>query len=466
MNQPGVVAGTWLPVDAGRRAVTLDVLRGFAILGVLVANTLVFAYPIASSPPEIVTWREAGPLDRLTVLVVGLLVEGKFYTLLSVLFGMGLMLQADRADALNRPFAAFSLRRAGWLFAIGVLHGVLLYAADILAFYALVSMAALGFRRLSSRSLVFSAIACAGLSVAVLTLYAWSHPAHPYPGSLDWARLARGAAAAPGFFEAPVANVMERLDLPRRWFYETMADEVRISREGTFAELTRLRTGTALLYSLPHKVLFLGPMVLAFFLFGMSRVPSASCLGERGPDGAPALFMSLDGRALTAYRRLCTGGISTGLVLVVVASGIRAALPRGTLAPPTFWAGTFVGVFLQSLGYAAGVLLLVARRPDGTLVRGLAAVGRTALSNYLLQSVVLGTLFYGVGLGWFTRLTALPVVALAIPVFALEVWLSRVWLGHYAMGPVEWIWRCLTYGRWLALARAVPPAGSRKEQHG
>lgn len=106
------------------------------------------------------------------------------------------------------------------------------------------------------------------------------------------------------------------------------------------------------------------------------------------------------------------------------------------------------------------MLLLSARRPDGLVVRGLAAVGRTALSNYIAQSVVLGFVFYGTGLGLFTKLTALPVVALSIPVFALLAWLSQVWLRGFTMGPIEWAWRCVTYGTRLPLRKpdavAVP----------
>ena len=105
-----LVSASWSPISEPQRAMSLDTLRGFALFGVLIANTLQFAYPIVSAPPEIETWRGTGVVDRATLLLVGMLVEGKFYTLLSVLFGMGLALQSDRAATSGIPFVGFSLR--------------------------------------------------------------------------------------------------------------------------------------------------------------------------------------------------------------------------------------------------------------------------------------------------------------------------------------------------------------------
>jgi len=450
----------WAPVTESHRAVAPDVLRGFAIFGVLVANTLTFAYPIASSPPDVPVWRGTGAADAGVVLLVGLLVEGKFYSLLSVLFGMGLMLQADRARTAGRPFTLFYLRRAAILFAIGVAHAVLLYAADILAFYAIISVAALPFRNLSPRRLATSALVCACLGLATLSFYAWSHPARPYPGPADWSRMGQQAESAPDFIERGASGVMDRLGVPRQGFYQTMADEARVYRSGNWTELTRLRAITALLLALPSKVILLGFWFLAFFLFGMFLVRGAAA-GAHG-DNSPPLpcFMRLDREALPTCRKLWYAGVPIGVVLMVVAGGVRAMLPGMVLTPSIYWAGTFGGVLLQAMGYAGGMLLLSARRPDGLVVRGLAAVGRTALSNYIAQSVVLGFVFYGTGLGLFTKLTALPVVALSIPVFALLAWLSQVWLRGFTMGPIEWAWRCVTYGTRLPLRKpdavAVP----------
>ena len=446
----------WGPVGEPQRAIGVDVLRGFALFGVLVANTLQFAYPVVSAPSELEVWRGTGAADRATVLLVGLLVEGKFYTLLSFLFGMGLALQAERARSAGRPFVGFSLRRSAFLFLIGVVHGVCLFAADILAFYAIVAAVAVAFRRWPARNLAAAAAASACLGVAILSIYAWSHPDRPFQRPLDWSKIAhQGERAELPVIERSAAAVLERLGVPREAFIASMADEVRISREGSWAELTRLRAIIALLLGLPAKVLLLGTMFLAFFLAGMWLVRSVAGSADTTAPSPAALLTRPDQAGLRRCRTWFLVGVPLGLVLVVVGSGVQLALPRSIVTPPIYWAFVFGGVFAQSLGYAGGMVRLAALRPNGRLVRWLAPVGRTALSNYVAQSVMLGFVFYGTGLGLFAHLNALPVVSLALPAFALEVWLSRAWLRRFSIGPVEWVWRSLSYGRRLPIRRSV-----------
>jgi uncharacterized protein len=446
----------WTPVPSSSRAVTLDALRGFALAGVLVANTLCFAYPQVSAPPGLAAMKGTGIGDRAALVLVALLVEGRFYSLLSVLFGAGLALQADRALTAGRPFAAFYLRRSAILLVIGALHGVLLYSADILAFYAIVAAAALAFRPLSARALARAAGVCGALAIVVLTMYAWTHPARPFPQPPDWNRLAAevGGEAMPGaaraadarttdFVARDMASVMEALGVPPAALAKIMEDEARTYREGSWLEITRHRAIAALLFATPSKVVFLGFYVLACFLLGMS-------LARRG------WFVEVRDSDLARYRRLLLAGVPLGLCLIIAGSAWQGLAPRVTAAASGYWSGVMAGMLLQGLGYAGGIVLLCARWPESLVVRGLAAVGRTALSNYLFQSVVLGLVFDATGLGLFTRLTALPVVALAGPVFALEVWASLAWLRRFEMGPVEWAWRSIAYRRRLSLSKPRP----------
>ena len=443
----------WAPVSAPHRVVALDALRGFALLGVLIANTLCFAYPQMTTSAEIEAMRGTGAADRGVLALVALLVEGRFYSLLSVLFGIGLVLQASRARAAGRPFAPFYVRRSAILLVIGVAHGVLLYSADILAFYAIVAVVALAFRTLSARGLAKAAAACGALAIVALTMYAWTHPERPLPQPLDWGRMAAqlddqaSAGVSPmldpgaDFVARGAASVLQVLGMPPRTLARIMADEGRVYRDGSWLEITRHRAIAALLFATVSKVTLLGPYVLACFLLGMS-------LARRG------WFVDARATDLASYRRLLVAGVPLGLGLVGIGSLMPALVSRATLAIPLYWLGVMGGTLLQGLGYAGGIVQLCAHRPGSLVVRGLTAVGRTALSNYLLQSVVLGGVFYATGLGLFTRLTALPVVALAIPVFALEVWASLVWLQRFEMGPIEWVWRSLAYGKRLSLARS------------
>jgi uncharacterized protein len=443
----------WSPVSEPQRLNSLDTLRGFVLIGVLVANTLQFAYPIASSPPEMETWRGTGVVDRAIQLLVGMLVEGKFFTLLSFLFGMGLALQSDRAMASGIPFIGFSLRRSALLFIIGVVHGICLFAADILTFYAVIAAAAVFFCRWSARRLMAATVVSACACVVILSVYAWSHPEQPYPHPFNWSQVTQqGESIDLPPIESTAVALLENLGVPREDFVVWMENEARISRDGNWFELIRLRVIILLCIGLPTKILLLGPMFLAFFLFGMFLTRSAA---DPTSTLLPALLTQLDDNAVRRYRTLFRVGVPLGLILLIIGSGVQLSLPRIVITPPIYWTCLFGSMFVQSLGYAGGILWLTACKPNGRFVRWLRPVGQTALSNYIVQSVLLGIVFYSTGLGLFTRLTVLPVVALALPVFAIEIWLSRAWLSRFSMGPVEWVWRSLAYGRWLPIRRSA-----------
>jgi len=123
------------------------------MVGVLAANTVTFAYPMWDANSAMAAVRDASLADRVAMALLGLFVQGKFYVLLSVLFGAGLVLQGRRVEAGGQPATVILVRRCLTLLVIGLLHGILLYSADILAFYALVALTAMGFRRFLLRGL-------------------------------------------------------------------------------------------------------------------------------------------------------------------------------------------------------------------------------------------------------------------------------------------------------------------------
>jgi uncharacterized protein len=447
-----------MPVPAPRRVFGLDAVRGLALLGVLVANTLCFAYPQLTVPDDLEAMRGTGVAERVVLGLIALFVEGRFYSLLSVLFGVGLAWQADRALAAGRPFARFYLWRTAILFGIGVLHGVLLFFADILAFYAIIAAVALAFHRLSARALARAAAVSAALALVVLAAYAAAHPHRPVPQPPDWNQLAKQHHARPlgtdawsldadasDFVARGAAAVMDRLGVAPAELVDLMAAEARIYREGSWSEMTRHRAISALLFALPLKLVGLGFYVLSCFLLGMSLARRGWFIDARGPD-------------LLRYRRLCLTGVSVGFGVFAVGGALQVVAPRMPAVAVAGTACVLGGTLIQGLGYAGAVMWLAIRRPGGLVVRGLAAVGRTALSNYLLQSIVLGTIFYATGTGLFTRLTAGPVVALSVPVFLFEAWASLAWLRRFEMGPAEWLWRSLAYRRRLPLAATDRPS--------
>lgn len=225
----------WSPVAERERVFTLDALRGFAIFGVVVANVLTFAFPAWQAPSA--AGAEGAQMSRL---LFGFLVEGKFYVLFAILFGMGLALQSARAEASSRPFASVYARRLGSLLLLGFAHGGFLYSGDILAFYAVLGLIAMPLRRLPRPALLTLALALLLTNVIVIGVYAAHHPGSVIPTVPDWEQLADERRAVlpepPREDEAGAPEQDGRLD-----FLETMADESRIFQSGSWREMTRHR---------------------------------------------------------------------------------------------------------------------------------------------------------------------------------------------------------------------------------
>lgn len=442
------MGASWGPVREENRIETLDVLRGFAVFGILLANIFLFALPTLPSG----TPAGEGLGDRAAALLVGIFIEGKFYTIFSLLFGMGLMLQSRRASEAGRPFAGICLRRLAILFLIGVAHAVFLFHADILAFYALVGTAALPFRRLKPNALLTSAGAVLICGLCVLTAYGFLNPQAPVPTEPDWARLAQSPAPeAPAPTGAPVAGeaaepaispVLAPLfahapaltGLSEQEFYAFMADQRRVFRSGSWNETARYRAISYFIVGMPLRVLFTSWQIMWLFLLGMYFVQK-SLLTD--PAERPGI-----------YRRMIRIGLPVGGSLQLLGAGIKAWLPGDPYLLPAFYVCVYVGTLLMGLSYAGGVALLCAKKKEGSNgIRPLAAVGRTALTNYVGQSVVCGALFYGWGLGWFGQLGRAQALLLTLPIFGLQLLLSSLWLRHFHFGPLEWVWKTLTYGR-------------------
>lgn len=418
------------PVSERERILTLDALRGVAILGVLVANVLTFAFPMWTSTGE-----SSGPVR----LLVGLIVEGKFYVLFAILFGMGLALQSSRAERAAVPFRRVYARRLAALLLFGIAHGVLFYSGDILAFYAVLALMAFSLRHLRPRRLLAVAAALFALNLTVIGAYALFHPETPNPGLPDWQRLADERRA-----ELGVAGGMEAASEPvadwRLEILELMADEARIAGSGSWWEVTRLRTA-AFVSGWGLRMAFTFWRVLAFFLLGIYFVRRS-------------VFLET-GRYRSRYRTWFWTGLVVGVVLQ--GTGAAAQMAGGPAALFALAMALILGGgLIQSLAYASGVALLCSWTWGQRLLRPVAAVGRMALTNYLLGSIVFGLVFHGYGLGLFGRIGAGGAVSVALALYAAELIASPLWLRRFRFGPFEWLWRSITYGRLQPLSSPSP----------
>lgn len=375
------------PTAPGERQAGLDALRGLALLGVLLVNTLAFSGPLQELGP-LAWWTR--PADRAVEAALLLAAEGAFYTLFSLLFGYGFGLQLVRAEARGEAAVPRYRRRLGWLLAIGAAHLLLVWRGDILVAYALVGLLLPALRALPPGRLLRRSVALLGLS------------------ALLWAGLGALLAAAP----APSADVA-------------------LYAEGSYGRLLRLRVADAgaQLLALP----FLAPGLLGLFGLGLA---AARLELARAPERHRALL-----------RRVVTVALPVGLAgkalyAALLLSGLGLA---GQVGVSQGLAGPALG-----LAYGAWWLPRLARRPPPAL----AALGRMALTNYLAQSVVMTLLFFGYGLGLYGRLGPAASVPLALGLYALQLALSSWWLRRWRYGPMEWLWRSLTYGRPQPMRRA------------
>jgi uncharacterized protein len=415
------------------RIFALDVLRGFAVLGLLAANVVLFAYPTAKAT-SLEGWTG---LDAALRMAVGAFVEGKFYSLFSILFGVGLWMQAARAAGSGRPFARFWARRMAGLALIGLAHGILFFPGDILFFYAIVGLAALPLRHLDRRALAGAACATFLAGLIAIGVHAAHYPEAPSPRAPDWEAL---ATAADGRHTAdpPDSYWKDRLADTDPLFLRFMADEVRIVTAGSWMEQLHHNAANYLLVNMSLRMLFTFWWVLAYFLLGV-WIAKRFDLGGQAPAASLLLGVTVGG-FLAGMILQGIGGITglPGPVAVSIPAGLGLAL---------------IGTLCLAASYAAALVGLSASARLGWLTWPLAATGRMSLSNYVGQSVVCAAIFNNWGLGLFDALPFTKVLLLVPAIYALQVVASALWMSRFRYGPLEWLWRSASYGARQPLLR-------------
>jgi uncharacterized protein len=411
--------GPMAPVSARERIDTVDIVRGFALFGILAVNMAYFSHPIYSLLGGLHIG--ATPADRAVEWLIRFLADGKFYSLFSLLFGLGLALQMERAEARGAAFAPLYARRLGVLLLIGLAHAFLVWTGDILVIYALLGFVLLLFRKRSPRALLI----WAGVFIALPILFMALSVA-----SLELARFSPEATAE---IERSVAET--KADYAARAAQATL-----VYAKGDYLQITAQRARD-LAFIAPFT-LFFAPSILAMFLLGLYA-------------GRRRIAQDIAGHR-PFIRRAAIWGLALGLPLnlVYAATGEAASRTIPTTLTEIGVIAWGLGAPALSIGYAAALTLLAQRDRWRRRLAPLAAAGRMALSNYLLQSLVCTFIFYSYGLGLFGQVGAAAGLALTIVIYALQLPLSVWWLRRFQYGPAEWLWRSLTYGRLQPMRRA------------
>lgn len=398
------------PLSTDERSQWLDALRGFALLGILLYNIQGFSGHLFG--PLLPPAHHVGAMfDRPLDFVVHALIEGKFYSLFSFLFGLGFALQIRRAAEQGAEALPMLWRRMAWLLVIGLTHALLIWFGDILSAYAVLGFVLLLFRNLSQRMLL-------GWALFFLLL--------PVPCYLVFLAVGMGDPMA-----TPAGNGES-----------VIAGLVRAVHAGDYFDVVRSQSTFYGSGWLRRAVRLALPRILGMFLLGVwvARL------------GFP--------QARDAYRHTLRRWLWAGIVIGLPLNLGYAALGSGDALLPASATGLLAivlstfGIPLLCMAYVAAFALYWHRaRPRSLLL----AAGRVPLSHYLGQSLVCVPLFYGFGLGLFGRISYGVALLIAIAVWLLLAWLARAWLRRHPQGPMEMLWRRLSYagsGRAAALAES------------
>jgi len=402
------------PIALDERIAVVDVLRGLAIAGILIGNMQWFSgYGMM---PESLQETAFTTADKVVQFLVHFFVEGKFYSIFSFLFGFGFALQIARAEERGDIKARVFKRRLTWLFIIGALHATLLWAGDILSVYAVTGFVLLLFRKKRDDSLIKWAI---GLAVVPVLTYAII---------LVLFRIFVPAESVAGFEAAQIQG----------W-----NDTISTVSHGSWSQILahyNLQYLVGRWIGLVVQMRF--PKILAMFLLGVWAY-------RKGLLRDPAVHRSL-------IRNVLIYGGLLGLV-----GNVALAALAGNEAPFPPSIQSLLGVIGYAFGVpvlalaAAAAIITLCQTPMKPVLVPLAAVGRMAMTNYLFQTVVCVTIFYGYGFAKFGTFGPLKATFTALTIFVMQMVLSNLWLRFFAYGPMEWIWRQLTYGRRLSLRPAT-----------
>ncbi|NNC17279.1 DUF418 domain-containing protein [Corallococcus exiguus] len=402
------------PIESAQRVHALDALRGFALLGVFISNSLNWFNGRLFLPKEQALALAASPLELTVNSLFALLIEQKFVTLFTLLFGLGFALQMTRAEGRGTSIVPVYRRRLLVLLGIGLVHMFAIWLGDILTTYALVGFLLLSFRQCSEKTvLVWAAL----FLFVVPTVFSIGQ--RVLPVMLD------GAAATE---RAQKATREEDAERRAAFFAGLSSDSVVTSQQANAAY------GWASIPN-PNRPVLLS-IILGRFLLGLWA-------GRRG------LLQDVE-RHRPLLRKLAAWGLGVGSVIGLVVLALNLTY-RGVTSLPGWlvWMRIpkDVGILFLGVGFAAAFALLFQKERWRKVLGVFTPAGRMALTLYLMQSVLSIALYDGWGLGLVGRTPPSLTVVFSLLLFAGQVAFSHWWLARFRFGPVEWLWRSLTYGR-------------------
>lgn len=400
------------PVEPARRIKTLDVLRGLAILGILAVNAPFFAAPWQTALNPTLEPLAIDDASTWAWFVPHVFFEAKFITLFSLLFGASLFLVGgERSD---KERGKVLRRRLGWMLLFGVIHGAAIWFGDILLVYAVSGFVVMFARSWRPRMLMI-----VGVSVYVL---------------LNGLGFASGAAMS--FVPAESLEEMRA----QMWAPAAQSMDAMIAGfGGSFIESLSANFSVWTQF-IPYEVFSAVPRTISVMLIGMALFKFGFLSGN-APNWVYGVLVAvgLGALALVAYQAQLN--LMAGFEFVHMQA-------RGSLVNPAL-------SILVTLLYASLLILCVKLSALKLVTDALAPVGQMAFTNYIAQSVIMTAIFYGGrGLGLYGQVSRDTLLAIVAGVWVLQLIWSPLWLSRFKMGPLEWLWRRLSYAKPVAIGKA------------
>jgi len=394
------------PVGDRDRLVSLDVLRGVAVLGILVLNIQSFSM-IGAAYMNPHAYGDLEGANRTVWYFTHLLGDQKFMSIFSMLFGAGIALMAASAEAKGRSAVWLHVRRMAWLGLFGLLHAHLLWYGDILWFYAWCGFLAYFLRRLPVPILIGLAVLLFAISSGISAFFGWSME--------FWG-------------EEGVQQFSDESWLPTA---EIVQKELDAYRGGWLSQAPH-RSMTAIFFETLLLFVFgIGFKALGLMLIGIALFRTGVLSAKRSPGFYLAMIV-----------------LGLGIGLPVVAFGVQQNIAHGWDVNYSFFFGglyNFWASALVALGYVGIVMLVCRLCGNAVFLRPLAATGRMAFTNYIAQTVICTTIFYGHGFGLFGSVERVEQIAIVAAICGVQLIWSPIWLRFFRFGPMEWLWRSLSY---------------------
>jgi len=421
-------------VSEARRVVSMDVLRGVAVLGILAMNISAFALPAFDyMNPTIGGYQGA---SRIVWIINHFIFDLKMMSIFSMLFGAGIVLMSGREQRAGRSAAGLHYRRMAWLLVFGLIHSYFLWFGDILVSYALCGMIVYPLRNLRPAFLIPLGIVVMGIAVVVSGAFGGSMLFMRHQAQAAEQAIAEGLE--PTELQAEMRSAWSELEPAVVATPESIDDEIQAYR-GTFGETFVVRAMATIQMQ-----------TTMFAMWGMWRVSGLMLLGMG------LMKLGMFSARWSRSRLILTAALGYSLGLPLVYAGWRRSEASGFDFLETFainWHFNYVGSVCVALAHISMIMLLCRSGALAGVQRTLAAVGRMAFTNYIAQSLIFTTLFYGYGFGLFASLERWQLAPLVLGAWALQLAWSPWWLARFRFGPLEWLWRSLAYGRSEPLKR-------------